>query len=120
MGENQITIGEYAKEIIYFDGLTPQDAGRYVDLVEQEAEKSISYFRNAGWNADKKDITETEKGWNPGVFSSIQITSSNNIFNCQHTITASNKWGAEATGSAKKREMVECSIQPSMLGQVVY
>ncbi|MCL5090919.1 MAG: hypothetical protein M1514_02820 [Patescibacteria group bacterium] len=115
MGENQVRINEFARTIVYFEDLVSQDSDKYSNLVKQEAEKSLNYFQKTGWKASKNDITNKERGWSPGVFSSIQITASNNDFNCLHTITISNQWGAEATGSAQKREMIECSIQPSMI-----
>ncbi len=120
LGDENIVISSYSRRIVYFEDSKSLDKDENIKIVTQEVKKSVNYFMEADWNVSENDITEIEKGWDQNVYSSVQISATNNQFNCEHTITTSTSWSKIGSQSARKRDIIECSIHPSILGQVSY
>lgn len=118
LSEETIIISQYAKRVVYFSEIPNTIEQQLIDTANQEALDSANSFVAAGWTKTITDITAKERGSNPGVFSSIEMKATNSLFNCTHTITISNKWGAEEAGVMKKREIIECSILPTRIGKL--
>lgn len=120
IGNEEVIVGNYSSRILYFQNINSLDKNKNAELVKAEAKKSLNYFKESGWEAHDEDITDEEQQWDQGVSSSIQIKASNNNFNCVHAITISTSWSKLESETAVKRDKIECSIRPSMLGQVEY
>ena len=106
--KENLHIPQFSRSDVYFQNLSTDKDSVFIHMVNNDIEKSNSYFQQADWKTHVTDTTKQEASWsgtNTRVIYSKNIEANNYIFGCTHGVTV---W--KRANVFQKRQLIDCWV----------
>jgi ribosomal protein S10 len=97
---------QYSRDIIEVKVLSDQEGEAVKQVIRQEMNDSASALKEAGWEVNLSEYTQTEQSWSKETVLSQRIAADNSRFSCSHIISLLN-----IEGVYKEKHNVHCQYQ---------